>query len=362
MTTSEEFDDPFLRHYRRDPLPDAGIRVILLTDLPRDRAEAVIAPMLECLSTLGRAAETRIVAIGPDGIGRAVERGLAGAHLPLVLITTAEEPWTEAHLKPLLEAIDHCDHVNGRRPAEGWARFRRWLATWPRRLVFAIPLRDIHSPCRLHRLEKFAAIPRQSSSSLLDLEILAKATFLGHLIDEVDIPALSARVEWRGWWSDLRRLLREPSFVRPSGPSEEAEGQDEGDDRPGGEDGQGGGHVEEPGALQDHASQRTGELGQGQRLDERLNGVREPIGREEDAREEPLRQHDQVHQAADGLGGGRPAGDQEADPGEGQGPDHVRQDDQPEVAADRHVEHQSPQQQEHAQIGDQEGEPRAQEG
>ncbi len=40
----EEFDDPFLRHFRRDPLPDAGIRIVLLTDLPPDRAEEVIAP------------------------------------------------------------------------------------------------------------------------------------------------------------------------------------------------------------------------------------------------------------------------------------------------------------------------------
>ena len=39
MTTSEEFDDPFLRHFQRDPLPDAGIRIILLTDLPADRAD-----------------------------------------------------------------------------------------------------------------------------------------------------------------------------------------------------------------------------------------------------------------------------------------------------------------------------------
>ena len=47
MTTSEEFDDPFLRHFQRDPLPDAGIRIILLTDLHDDRAEAMIAPLAD---------------------------------------------------------------------------------------------------------------------------------------------------------------------------------------------------------------------------------------------------------------------------------------------------------------------------
>ena len=63
-----------------------------------------------------------------------------------------------------------------------------------RRLIFAVPLRDVHSPCRLHRLDKLAAIPLQSASSFLDTEILAKATFLGHLIDEVAIPPLRGRV------------------------------------------------------------------------------------------------------------------------------------------------------------------------
>ena len=61
MTTSEESDDPFLRHFQRDPLPDAGIRIIHLTDLPVDRAEAVIAPIADHLAAMGRVVETRIV-------------------------------------------------------------------------------------------------------------------------------------------------------------------------------------------------------------------------------------------------------------------------------------------------------------
>ena len=41
-----------------------------------------------------------------------------------------------------------------------------------RRLIFAVPLHDVHSPCRLHRLEKLQAISLQSESSFLDPEIL----------------------------------------------------------------------------------------------------------------------------------------------------------------------------------------------
>ncbi len=48
MTTSEELDDPFSAHFHRDPLPgDAGIRIVLLTNLPHEEAEAVIAPLCE---------------------------------------------------------------------------------------------------------------------------------------------------------------------------------------------------------------------------------------------------------------------------------------------------------------------------
>src|SRR5690242_11406537 len=107
MATSEELDDPFLRHFQRDPLPDAGIRIILLTDLPDARAGAILAAIADPLRSTGRPVETRAEPVRSDGLGRALARGLDGAHLPLVLVTTAEEPCLEAHWRPMLEAIDH---------------------------------------------------------------------------------------------------------------------------------------------------------------------------------------------------------------------------------------------------------------
>ena len=105
-----------------------------------------------------------------------------------------------------------------------------------RRLIFAVPLDDVHSPCRLHRLPKLLAIPLQSSSSFLDIEILAKATFLGHLIDEVDVPPLSCEFWHGGWWADWKNVFKHPQFKDLSGPAEKAEGEGERDDGPGGED------------------------------------------------------------------------------------------------------------------------------
>ena len=159
MTTTEDLDDPYFRHFHREPLPDAGIRIVLLTELTPERAESVVAPLVDRLREMGREVETQIIPIVDADLGSAPTSGLEGGRLPLVLVTTALEPWTAAHLEPLLKAIDHCDHVIGCRPpgpGEGW---RRWLLSLPRRLVFAVPLLDVHSPCRLHRREKLAAIP-----------------------------------------------------------------------------------------------------------------------------------------------------------------------------------------------------------
>ncbi len=51
-----------------------------------------------------------IVPVAGRGWNRALEEGLRGTNVPLVLVTTAIEPWTAAHLDPLLKSIDACDH------------------------------------------------------------------------------------------------------------------------------------------------------------------------------------------------------------------------------------------------------------
>src|SRR5262249_21678117 len=155
--------------------------IILLTKSTAELATPLIAPLVERIRELGRAVEDRVVPVDDLGLAESLGRGLEDASLPLVLITTAAEIQTENHLQPLLNAIDKSDHVVGRRPESTRFSFPSFIAKLFRRLVFALPLDDVHSPLRLHRLEKLLAIPFQSRSSLLDTEILAKATFLGHL-------------------------------------------------------------------------------------------------------------------------------------------------------------------------------------
>ena len=71
MTTSEVSDDPFVEHLRRDPLPNAGIRIILLTQLPPESAEAIGASLADLVGALGTACRTR------RGDGRRSRRWLA---------------------------------------------------------------------------------------------------------------------------------------------------------------------------------------------------------------------------------------------------------------------------------------------
>jgi hypothetical protein len=278
MTIEVEADDPFAEHYKRDSLPGAGIRIIWLTEQAPDHAPAIIGPLCAAIAELGRTFEQRVVALNGIGLAEALEDGLSGTTLPLVLVTTATEPWTKAHLEPLLEAIDVCDHVIGRRaagPASSWVARLRAIA---RHLVFAVPVVDVHSPCRLHRLEKLTAFPLQSASSFLDVEILAKATFLGHLLDEVAVPRLEGATRRRGYWSDLWLVFKQPQFARESGPSEELESQDESGGGPAGEDGDGPAHLIGARTLEDNLAQPSNQLRERQGLDQGLEKRGEPFG------------------------------------------------------------------------------------
>ncbi len=222
MTTIDPSDDPFLAHLEREPMTGAGVRVIVITQPEFHDGHAVAESIENLFKDSDREVESVVIPVTSEGLARAIEHGLEGATLPLVLVTSAQQAWTKPHLEPLLKAIDACDHVFGRRPRSTLRS--DFVARIVRRLIFAVPLRDVHSPCRLHRLEKLAAIPLQSESSFIDTEILAKATFLGHLIDEVPVPRLDGWLRSRGAWKDWNRVLSHPRFAREACRAEEIEG------------------------------------------------------------------------------------------------------------------------------------------
>jgi hypothetical protein len=261
-----EYDDPYEAHFRREPLPKAAVDVLVLVPEggEEDEGRRVAEGLAGMLRGENRPASARVVVVRRAvGRGPALEKAVREGVAPLVLVTTATRPWTEAQLTPLLKAIDGADHVLGLRDLPRAGRIGRRLRRLPWRLLFRVPLHDVHSPCRLHRREAIAAIPLQSRSAFADVEELAKATFLGHLVDEVRVPDLPA-MPGRSALADLRAVFKRPVFVRPaaSAPAEDAQGDGEGDDRPGGEDRQRPGDVQEPGALQHHPPQAADDLGQ----------------------------------------------------------------------------------------------------
>lgn len=243
-----EYEDPYEAHFRRAPLSTAEVQILVLDASTEDpsRAQVVADGLLGLLAGRNRRGSVRVVPVDRQtGWGPALESAIRTVSAPLVLVTTAAQPWTDAHLTPMLKAIDAADHVLGLRSRTRPGRLARWLGRLPWRLLFHIPLTDLHSPCRIHRREAIAAIPLQSRSAFAHVELLAKATFLGHLVDEVAVPGLPATSS-RSAIADLRDVFRKPVFVRPapSTPAEEAQGEEEGDDRPGREDHQRTTHIE----------------------------------------------------------------------------------------------------------------------
>src|SRR4051794_28665740 len=114
MSTDESLDehDPFFAHFHREPLPGAGVRIILITEQPEESARLIVASVASALESAGRPVESRIITFDRDKmrLGQALEVAVADRVPPLVLVTTAIEPWSPAHLNPLLAAIDECDH------------------------------------------------------------------------------------------------------------------------------------------------------------------------------------------------------------------------------------------------------------
>jgi hypothetical protein len=276
-TSLEEPLHPLDAHAVREPVPKtAGIWAVVLTE-DEAKAEAVAERLRQLLGGRGRPLRIIIEPYKYESRADRLKRALEGADLPLVLVTTAMEPWTEAHLNPLLKAIDHADHVIGRRRRSFAGRVARWLACRPWAFLFAVPLKDVHSPCRLHRRAALEKLPPQSSSRFLDVELLAKASFFVQLVDEEDVPPLPDSPGPRGFWGDFLEVFLHPVIryepepapepepepepeqepeqepALDSAPAEDAQGDGKGDDRPGGEDEQVRADVHQARPFEDHA-------------------------------------------------------------------------------------------------------------
>jgi glycosyltransferase involved in cell wall biosynthesis len=189
--------------------------------------------------------------------GAALRTGLAAARFPLLLTCTCDGQFQPEDLQRLLADIDKVHLVAGYRvsrpvplslrvlgwlyrlflrvalahpvePLPGWLGWHAWRAHVRARVLFGLRVRDVYCPFRLYRREVFERIPIQSDGPFAQVEVLAKANFLGRVMTETPVrhqpppaetpaEAAAARRQER---ADFWRVFGHPEFRPP--PSEEA--------------------------------------------------------------------------------------------------------------------------------------------
>lgn len=195
----------------------------------------------------------------PKGYGACVRTALPAVTHPLVLLAADNYPYTPADLGKLLERIDTPgempdpatgeyvmrtpDMVAGLRtgvpePAalrvfgatfrgfcrialglplerrEGWYGCGEHLKAWRAWVVFGVPLHDPHSGFKLVRKRLLDRFPIQCDGDLFHIEMVAKATFLTCMMDELPLTPKPDRVPTAVWAkADKRVLWGSPKFA-----------------------------------------------------------------------------------------------------------------------------------------------------
>lgn len=161
-----------------------------------------------------------------QGFGACLRTALAVAKHPLFFYTALDYPYTPSNLRSLLERIElrdeflgkHPDLISGCRtglqtpllvkvmgwlwrrfwrifagmpiqepaPWHGWQAFQyRIKAKW----IYGVPLADVNSCFKLFRTTFLKRFPIQSDGDFVHTELVAKATFLTSIMDEVPLTA-----------------------------------------------------------------------------------------------------------------------------------------------------------------------------
>jgi glycosyltransferase involved in cell wall biosynthesis len=225
--------------------------ILIIDDASTDATNRILEGMVDRIGNLRVLKHTE-----RRGYGAAIRTGLAAAQQPLIFYTGCDYSYEPADLKVLLHHIEHTDPETGRKlevvngyrvavPVSGWPKYasRIWrgflrvafgLQVPPRRgflgesahryallvrALFGVRVGDIDSKFKLFRKRIFERIPIQSDGDFVHAEILAKANFLGCLMDEAPIAArpssFTAHAEppppvSRG--KELRRVFFRPNF------------------------------------------------------------------------------------------------------------------------------------------------------
>lgn len=251
-----------------------GVTVVLPLRTAADPT-AVLSAWAEYLPKCGRAWQLVVVADGVDvperdgatilrletpmGYGACVRKALTVVEHPLVLLAADDYPYTPSDLAKLLERIDTPgdfpdpatdewkprlpDLVAGARtgvpepgflkvfgaifrgfcklvldlplePAPGWYGLGETVKAWRAWLTFGVPLHDPHCGFKLVRKGLLERFPIQCDGDFFHVELVAKATFLTCMMDEVPLTPKPDRVPKSVWAkADKRVLWGKPKFA-----------------------------------------------------------------------------------------------------------------------------------------------------
>jgi glycosyltransferase involved in cell wall biosynthesis len=253
----------------RDP-----VTVVIPVHNAADRLEKFVPPWAELLGRYGRDFEILVVDDGSTDTTAAVLETLAGRikslrvlrhdtrrgfgaclraavgearHL-LLFYTSPDYPYTPSDVRPLLDRIEVRDEIFGRQPdlisgcrmgrpapfvvkwvGRGWRLFWRIVAgmqvqpapTWLGwreyvyglfvKWVFGVPLADVNSAFKLYRTAFLRRVPIQSDGDFVHAELVAKATFLTSIMDEVPLTPKPDPTP-PPVWSDMWKVFANPEF------------------------------------------------------------------------------------------------------------------------------------------------------
>jgi hypothetical protein len=96
------------------------------------------------------------------------------------------------------------------------AAWHGWPAFWYRcrvKWLYGVPLTDVNSSFKLFRTALLRRFPIQSNGDFVHTELVAKATFLTSIMDEVPLTAKPDAIPTLGdTRADSRRVFRSPEF------------------------------------------------------------------------------------------------------------------------------------------------------